>query len=83
MLSILPFQMLSIMNKVDPKKTLFTQVSFDGASNVQKAGNIMVKHYDRAIVTHGAEHVVSLVVEKLACEDIFQHFSIFCKVVSN
>jgi hypothetical protein len=77
------YQMLSIMNKVDPKKTLFTQVSFDGAGNVQKAGNIMVKHYDRAIVTHGAEHVVALVVEKFIRQDIFRHFSIFCKVVSN
>ena len=37
---------------------------FDGASNVQKAGEIMRQHCPSATVEHGAERVVSLIVEK-------------------
>jgi hypothetical protein len=34
--------------------------SFDGAANVQKAGRILQAHYPRIVLTHGAEHVLSL-----------------------
>jgi hypothetical protein len=34
--------------------------SFDGAANVQKAGRILQAHYTRIVLTHGAEHVLSL-----------------------
>ena len=33
---------------------------FDGASNVQKAGDILCAKYPRAHCLHGAEHVISL-----------------------
>jgi len=33
---------------------------FDGASNVQKAGEVLSVHYPRAVCLHGAEHVISL-----------------------
>jgi hypothetical protein len=35
-------------------------LSFDGAGNVQLAGKILAAKYPRIIVTHGAEHVISL-----------------------
>jgi hypothetical protein len=34
--------------------------SFDGAANVQKAGEILAAYFPRIVVTHGAEHVLSL-----------------------
>jgi hypothetical protein len=34
--------------------------AFDGAANVQKAGRILQAHYPRIVLTHGAEHVMSL-----------------------
>jgi hypothetical protein len=35
-------------------------VAFDGASNVQKGGEILLAAYPRATLIHGAEHVISL-----------------------
>ena len=35
-------------------------VLIDGVSNVVKAGKILVTHFPRISVVHGAEHVVSL-----------------------
>ena len=34
--------------------------TFDGASNVKKAGEVLTALYPRIVCTHGAEHVVSL-----------------------
>jgi hypothetical protein len=34
--------------------------AFDDAANVQKAGKILRAHYPRIVLTHGAEHVLSL-----------------------
>ena len=34
--------------------------TFDGAGSVQKAGQVLNARYPRIVVTHGAEHVVSL-----------------------
>jgi hypothetical protein len=34
--------------------------AFDGAANVQKAERILQAHYPCIVVTHGAEHVLSL-----------------------
>jgi hypothetical protein len=42
------------------KKDCVDCAFFDGASNVQKAGEIMEAKYPRITVMHGAEHVVSL-----------------------
>jgi len=33
---------------------------FDGASNVQKAGDVLAAIFPRMLVIHGAEHVISL-----------------------
>jgi len=35
-------------------------VLFDGASNVQKAGDLLASSYPRICVLHGADHVMSL-----------------------
>ena len=50
---------LKFMIKIDPKKQYFIRILFDGASNVQKAGQCMSQHYRRVEVNHGAEHVVA------------------------
>jgi hypothetical protein len=39
------------------------QISFEGASNVQKGAEIMHQFCLQATVEHGAEHVVPLIVE--------------------
>ena len=58
--------MLQVLRKLDNiKKGSVTQIMFDGASNVQKAGAIIAQHYPFASVEHGAEHVVSLIFEKV------------------
>lgn len=52
-------------------------VYFDGASNVQKAGDILAATYPRIEVLHGAEHVVSLFFR-----DVFAlpEFALFNKI---
>ena len=56
---------LKVICKIDriPTKSII-QIMFHRASNIQQAGEIMRQHFSSAIVEHGAEHVVSLVVEK-------------------
>ena len=39
---------------------------FDGATNVQKAGRILVAHYPRAYSLHGGKHVISLFFTDIA-----------------
>jgi hypothetical protein len=74
-------EMLKFMVKIDPKKQYFTQILFDGASNVQKAGQCMAQHYPRAEVNHGAEHVVALVMEKFVNLTPLKEYSKFAKMV--
>lgn len=76
--------MLQVLRKLDNiKKGSVTQIMFDGASNVQKAGAIIAQHYPCAIVEHGAEHVVSLIVEKLMLLPCLREYGKLCKVVSD
>jgi hypothetical protein len=39
------FEMLALMNWLDPSKTIFNQILFDGASNAQKSQLIMEQHF--------------------------------------
>ena len=48
------------LKKYDEKKSRTYLVLFDGASNVQKAVNILAVSYPQITVLHGAEHVLSL-----------------------
>ena len=49
-----------IIEDFDPKKCLTDLILFDGASNVQKAGQILEAKFPTAHCLHGGEHVVSL-----------------------
>jgi hypothetical protein len=40
-------------------------VIFDGASNVQKAGEIIAAHFPRVTILHGTEHVIALFYQDL------------------
>ena len=44
----------------DPKMTLTDTFYFDSASNVQKAGQVLMAKFPRSFCFHGGEHVVSL-----------------------
>ena len=48
------------MKKIDPTKQLSGIVMFDGASNVQLAGNVLKVYYPKLTVMRGVEHTVSL-----------------------
>jgi hypothetical protein len=61
------------MKKIDPDKQLIDCVFFDGASNVQKAGNIMQVHYPRVMVLHGVEYVVYLFFKDLSNIQVVKH----------
>ena len=77
-------EMLQVLCNLDnTKKGSVTQIMFDGASNVQNAGSIIAQHYPCAIVEHGAEHVVSLIVEKLMLLPCLREYGKLCKVVSD
>ena len=77
-------EMLQVLRKLDNiKKGSVTQIMFDGASNVQKAGAIIAQHYPCASVEHGAEHVVSLIVEKLMLLPCLREYGKLYKVVSD
>jgi hypothetical protein len=49
-------------------------VTFDGASNVQKAGDVLCGAYPRIVVTHGAEHVISLHFQEISGLPILSMF---------
>jgi len=46
--------------QVDPGKTLLDLILVDGASNVQKGGELLAIEFPRVTVMHGCEHVLSL-----------------------
>jgi len=73
-------EMLKFMIKIDSKKQYFTQILFDGASKVLKAGQCMEQHYSRAEVNHGAEHIVALVMEKFVNLPPLKEYSKFAKL---
>ena len=75
--------MLPIMVKIDPHKHLIKGIIFDGAGNVQKAGDMMESHFPCAIVTHGTEHVTNIQFEKWVRITPIKEYAYFCKVVRN
>jgi len=50
----------------DKEKLCTDLFFFDGASNVQKAGEVLVAKFPRAYVLHGGEHVISLFFDDLS-----------------
>jgi len=54
------------VGKFDPQNKLTDVFFFDGASNVQKAGEVLMAKYPRSFSFHGGEHVVSLFFSSIA-----------------
>jgi hypothetical protein len=54
------------VNKFDPTHSFTDVFFFDGASNVQKAGQILMAKFPRTFCFHGGEHVVSLFFSSIA-----------------
>jgi hypothetical protein len=50
----------------NPLKTCTDVFYFDGASNVQKAGEVLMARFPRSFCFHGGEHVVSLFFSSIA-----------------
>ncbi len=48
------------MQKFDPNGDWYDMVVFDGASNVQKGGEVICAKFPKCTVVHGTEHVASL-----------------------
>ena len=59
-------------------------IFFDGAANIQKAGEILAVKFPSITVLHGAEHVVSLLFSDIAkrIPAILQMISIYKKMYS-
>ena len=54
------------VEEYDPNHTLTDLFFFDGASNVQKAGEVLMAKYPRTFCCHGGEHVVALFFTSLS-----------------
>jgi hypothetical protein len=52
--------------KFDPQSSFTDVFFFDGASNLQKAGKILMAKFPRTYCFHGGEHVVSLFFSSIA-----------------
>jgi len=50
----------------DPQRIYTDVFYFDGASNVQKAGDVLMARFPRSFCFHGGEHVVSLFFSSIA-----------------
>ena len=54
------------VEEYDPNHQLMDVFNIDGASNVQKAGQVLMAKYPRTFCYHGGEHVVSLFFTSLS-----------------
>ncbi len=54
------------VDEFDPSKVHTDSFFFDGAANVQKAGQILCAHFPWAMCFHGGEHVLSLFFSDLS-----------------
>ena len=54
------------MKKLDPRKEIIDLLYFDGAANVQKAGQVLEGSYSRVTCLHAAEHAISLWFQDIA-----------------
>jgi hypothetical protein len=63
------------------KKNVVDLVLFDGASNVQAAGQVLVACYPRITVLHGAEHVISLFFSDIFQIAEFSDFIVICRLL--
>jgi hypothetical protein len=56
---------LPVMKEIDPDKQYIDLVVFDGASNIQKAAQLLEEHYPKVTVQTGIQHTVSLIFGRL------------------
>jgi hypothetical protein len=75
-------EMIPLMKSIDPEQKKIDLILFDGAGNVQKAGNIMSQYFPRATVSHCPAHVISLIFDKVIKLQPYNDLSRFCKIVS-
>ena len=59
-MNLLCNRFLEHFKRIDPHKSITDVVIFDGASNVQLAGELLKIHYPNISVMRGVEHTVSL-----------------------
>ena len=50
------------MKKIDPHKDRINVVAFDGASNVQKAADLLKEHFPAIAIMQGVEHTISTIM---------------------
>ncbi len=81
MLAIWPSRLFLLM-KVDPHKDCFDLVAFDGATNVQKAGQIIQAQFPKIEVIEGVEHLGFLFLSKCFNEPCPQLLKTFTQIVS-
>ena len=74
--------MLPKMHLLDPDKQLFDCMSFDGASNVQKAGSLIEQHFPCCTFSIGVEHTLSLLFGKVMAVCSMKEMCGFAKKVS-
>ena len=51
------------MRKIDPHKSITDVFMFDGASNVQLAGELLKIRYPKISVMRGVEHTVTFIFQ--------------------
>jgi hypothetical protein len=61
---------IPVIKSLDPRGNLTDVVFFDGASNVQLAGQILAEHFPRMTCLKGVEHCVALLFSDLAKIDV-------------
>ena len=72
-----------VMKKFDPNGNRYNMVVFDGASNVQKGGDVICAKFPKCTVVHGTEHVASLFMGEIFQEECLQIMKKFTRIVSS
>ena len=70
------------MKEIDPDKQYIDLVVFDGASNIQKAAQLLEEHYPKVTVQTEIEHIVSFIFGCLYHAAPIFAFCKFAKMVS-
>ncbi len=73
---------IPVMQKFDPNGDWYDMVVFDGASNVQKGGEVICAKFPKCTVLNGTEHVASLSMGEIIQEDCLQITKFICIVTS-
>ncbi len=74
---------IPVMQKFDPDGNRYDMVVFDGASNVQKGGEVICAKFPMCTIVHGTEHVASLFMGEIFQEECLQIMKKFTRIVSS